>query len=158
MKKGILVLLLLWITAPTLQAQEDDLALYCAKIVQEKDFNKSVVYKSPPTNEIVFSRFMKKGKPIYMVHLKKIERLKEAGYGATILLENGIRIHKHLKVSIRITDDKEFEHYVHFVLEDADRELLKNNLITDVVLHKISFVVQKPEKYQAYLKCIEQMP
>jgi hypothetical protein len=84
--------------------------------------------------------------------------LKEAGYGATILLENGIRIHKHLKVSIRITDDKEFEHYVHFVLEDADRELLKNNLITDVVLHKISFVVQKPEKYQAYLKCIEKMP
>lgn len=158
MKKGIFLLFFLWVTMPSIQAQENELVLYCAKIVQEKDFNKSIIYRSPPTNEIVFSRFIKKGKPIYMVQLKKIQRLKEAGYGATILLENGARIYKHLKVAIRITDNDEFEHFVHFVLEDADLELLRNNLITDVVLHKISFVVQQPEKYQAYLKCIEQMP
>jgi hypothetical protein len=137
---------------------QDAKEIYCAKIHQEKDkINGSITYRSPATNEIVFTRYTKKDKAFYMVHLKKSWRLKDTGYGATIILANGQKIYRHLKISIRITDENEFEHYLHFKLTDEEMALLQTHVMTDVILHELKFPVLQPEKYQAYIQCIENM-
>jgi hypothetical protein len=158
MKRFLFVVLFFALASTELHAQTDDLELYCAKITAEKDkINGRMTYKSPITNDIVFTRFNRKGEKYYMMHLKKTTKIKDSGYGVTILFENGKRMYKHLKISIRITDETEFEHFIHLRLDEQDVEMLKTNLITDVILYQLSFPVQQPEKYQAYLKCIDRI-
>ena len=140
------------------QAQDFDLELYCAKISATTDkINGSVSYKSPLTNPIIFSRFPKKNGHIYMIQLNKVTKYKSSGYGVVIEFENGAKIKRHLKVAIRINDDTEFEHFINFKLEDHEVELFKNQLIKEVTLHQLQFIPDSPQKYQAYLKCIEKL-
>ncbi len=139
-------------------SQVNDDVLYCSKIITDKDkINGSLSYKSPVTNNIVFSCFNRKGQKIYMMNIKKVTKFKDTGYGVTILFDNGTKIYKHLKVAIRINDDTEFEHFINFKLEEKDIEQLKTSYIKEISLNKLNFSVSQPEKYPAYLMCIEAM-
>lgn len=152
--KYIFTLFISLLTTTICFSQTED-PQYCAKISTKKDkINNSLSYKSPESNEVVFSRFSKKTEFIYMIELKRITKKKDSGYGVTILLKNGERIYRHIRVAIRITDDKEFEHFTNFKLEKNEIELLQKTTITDIILHKINFVVKDPEKYKAYITCL----
>lgn len=158
MKLPIVFIIGLFFTINLSFSQTDDSALYCAKIITEKDkINGSLSYKSPTSNNIVFSCFTRKGEKIYMMHIKKVTKFKDSGYGVTILFDNGTKIYKHLKIAIRITDDTEFEHFINFKLDDKDIEQLKTNYIKEIALSKLNFSISQPEKYPAYLICIEKM-
>lgn len=137
------------------KSQNFDLEMYCAKIQEHTDkINGSKSYKSPTSNPIVFNRYPKKDGHIYMIELKKVTKYKSAGNGIIITFDNGQKIERKNRVAIRINDNTEFEHFTMFKLSPDEIELFKNHLVTEYQLHRLTFSIDNPKKYQAYMKCI----
>lgn len=159
MKKlfGLMLLLGLFFSLEA-KSQNFDLEMYCAKIREHKDkINRSTHHKSPATNPFVFSRYKKKDGYFIMLEVKKVTKYKAAGMGVKILFDNGQIIERNNRVAIRINDNTEFEHFTMFKLSPEEIDLFKNHLITEYQLHRLTFSISNPKKYQAYMKCIDKI-
>ncbi len=155
MKPFLFFLLFITCASNLTNAQTDE--LYCAKIRTSEDrINGSISHETPKNNPIVFSRFPKKDTFIYIIQLKKVTKYKSSGNGVIIEFENGMRIERDLKVSIRINDDTEFEHFIKFKLTEDEVDIFKTQLVKEISLHQLQFTVDNPQKYQAYIRCIDE--
>ncbi len=138
-------------------AQEINIEKYCKRIKTEFDkFEEQTEYTTPILKQIVFYKIITSDETIIYMRISTIGSTSATGEGVILLLENGGKITKDIRTSVRVNIKAQYVHSAFFRLNEIDIELLKKFNITDTRLYIFDMKIKNPIQYRAYMICLDE--